>query len=96
MKQEYSERTTDHEQATGKLYHLRLRVDCTLFVIYKAGRENITYIVSINYCSRSEDTDEITCFAVEVDNPDSFTAIGRKWIVQNIDKWDENNRALVI
>jgi hypothetical protein len=25
--------------ATGKLYHLRLRVECTLFVIYKAGRE---------------------------------------------------------
>jgi hypothetical protein len=30
---------TDHGQATGKLYHLRLRVVCTLFVIYKAGRE---------------------------------------------------------
>jgi hypothetical protein len=26
-----------HGQATGKLYHLRLRVECTLFVIYKAG-----------------------------------------------------------
>jgi hypothetical protein len=24
-------RTTDHRQATGKLYHLRLRVECTLF-----------------------------------------------------------------
>jgi hypothetical protein len=29
------ERTTDHEQATGKLYHLRLGVECTLFVIFK-------------------------------------------------------------
>jgi hypothetical protein len=29
------ERTTDHGQATGKLYHLRLLVECTLFVIYK-------------------------------------------------------------
>ena len=38
-KPEYPERTTDHGQATGKLYHLRLRVGCTLFVIYKAGRE---------------------------------------------------------
>ena len=28
-----------HGQATGKLYHLQLRVECTLFVIYKAGRE---------------------------------------------------------
>jgi hypothetical protein len=28
---EYPERTTDHGQATGKLYHLRLRVECTLF-----------------------------------------------------------------
>jgi hypothetical protein len=25
--------------ADCKLYHLRLRVECTLFVIYKAGRE---------------------------------------------------------
>ena len=25
------ERTTDHGQATGKLYHLQLRVECTLF-----------------------------------------------------------------
>ena len=38
-KPEYPERTTDHGQATGKLYHLRLRVECTLLVIYKAGRE---------------------------------------------------------
>jgi hypothetical protein len=30
-------RTTDHGQATGNRYHLRLRVECTLFVIYKAG-----------------------------------------------------------
>jgi hypothetical protein len=29
----------NHGQATGKLYHLRMRVECTLFVIYKAGRE---------------------------------------------------------
>ena len=27
----YPERTTDHGQATGKLYHLWLRVECTLF-----------------------------------------------------------------
>jgi hypothetical protein len=33
------ESTTDHGQATGKHYHLRLRVECTLLVIYKAGRE---------------------------------------------------------
>jgi hypothetical protein len=37
------ERTTDHGQATGKLYHLRLQVECTLFVIYKAGRESTPY-----------------------------------------------------
>ena len=37
------ERTTDHGQATGKLYHLWLRVECTLFVIYKAGRESTPY-----------------------------------------------------
>jgi hypothetical protein len=38
-KPEYLERTTYHGQATGKLYHLRLRVECTLFVIYKVGRD---------------------------------------------------------
>jgi hypothetical protein len=30
-KLESPERTTDHGQATGKLYHLRLQVECTLF-----------------------------------------------------------------
>jgi hypothetical protein len=30
-KPEYPERTTNHGQATGKHYHLRLRVECTLF-----------------------------------------------------------------
>ena len=39
-KPEYPERNTDHGQATGKVYHLRLRVECTLFVIDKAGREH--------------------------------------------------------
>jgi hypothetical protein len=33
---------TDH----GKLYHLRLRVECTLFVIYKAGLK--LYTISTN------------------------------------------------
>jgi hypothetical protein len=43
MRPEYPERTTDPEQATGKLYHLRLRVECTFFVIYKAGSEPTPY-----------------------------------------------------
>jgi len=42
-KLEYQEGTTDHGQATGKLYHLRLRVECTFFVISKAGREPTSY-----------------------------------------------------
>ena len=38
------ERTIDHWRATGKLYHLRLRIECTVFfVIYKAGREPTPY-----------------------------------------------------
>jgi hypothetical protein len=40
-KPEYPERTTGHGQATGKLYHLRLRVH--LFVIYKAWHEPTSY-----------------------------------------------------
>ena len=28
----------NHGQATGKLYHLRLRVECTLFVIYDQNK----------------------------------------------------------
>jgi hypothetical protein len=31
MMEEAPERTTDHGQGTGKLYHLRLRVECILF-----------------------------------------------------------------
>ena len=42
-KPENPERTTDHGQATGKLYHLRLRVEGTIFVIYKAEREPTPY-----------------------------------------------------
>ena len=42
-KSEYPERTTDNGQATGKLYHLRLRVECTFFVIYQAGCEPTPY-----------------------------------------------------
>jgi hypothetical protein len=42
-KPEYPERTTDHGQATAKLYHLRLRVECTFYVIYKAGRKPMPY-----------------------------------------------------
>jgi hypothetical protein len=38
---EYPERTTDHGQVTSKLYHLQLRVECTFFVIYKAGLERL-------------------------------------------------------
>ena len=33
----------DHGQATGNLYHLLLRVECTFFVIYKAGCEPTPY-----------------------------------------------------
>jgi len=33
----------NHGQATAKLYHLRLRVECTLFVIYKARQEPTPY-----------------------------------------------------
>jgi len=36
-------KTTDHGQATGKYYYLRLWVKCTLFVIYKAGPEPTPY-----------------------------------------------------
>jgi len=36
-KLEYPERTTDHGKATGKLYHMRLRVECTLFCILQCG-----------------------------------------------------------
>jgi hypothetical protein len=40
---ERSQRTTDPGQATGKIYHLRWRVECTIFVIYKGGRKPTPY-----------------------------------------------------
>ena len=42
-KPEYPERTTDPGQATSKLYHLRLRVECTLFCNLQTGREPTPY-----------------------------------------------------
>jgi hypothetical protein len=44
-KLEYPERTTNYEQATGKLYHLRLQVECTIFIIYEAGHEPMSVLV---------------------------------------------------
>ena len=39
---EYPVRTTDHGQATAKLYHLRLRIECTLFwYLQSRARSNI-------------------------------------------------------
>jgi hypothetical protein len=40
---EYPARTTGNEQATDKFYHMRLRVEFTLFLIYKTGREPTPY-----------------------------------------------------
>jgi hypothetical protein len=40
-------RTTDHGQANGKLYHLRMRVECTLFVIYKAGANQRVLLIGL-------------------------------------------------
>ena len=42
-KPEYPERTTDHGQATAQLYHLRLRVECTLFCNLHSRREPTPY-----------------------------------------------------
>jgi hypothetical protein len=36
-------RSRSTRQTTGKLHHLRLRVECTFLVIYKAGREPTPY-----------------------------------------------------
>jgi hypothetical protein len=49
---EYPERTTNHGQVTGKLYHLRLRVECTIFVIYKVFFLRISeeFKVILNLC----------------------------------------------
>jgi hypothetical protein len=35
------ERTTDHGQETGKLHHLRLRVECTLFCMEQIQCSNV-------------------------------------------------------
>jgi hypothetical protein len=40
---EYPERTTDHGEATGKLYHLRCESIAPFLVIYKARREPMPY-----------------------------------------------------
>ena len=47
-KQEYPERTTDHGQATGKLYHLLLWVECTLFCILQSRtRTHVVLVIGL-------------------------------------------------
>jgi hypothetical protein len=42
------ERTTDHGQTTGKLYHLRLRVECTLFYnLQSRARTNAVLVIGL-------------------------------------------------
>jgi hypothetical protein len=41
----YPERTTDHGQATGKLYHLQLRVECTFFCNLRSGARTHAILV---------------------------------------------------
>ena len=42
------ERTTDHGQATGKLYHMRLRVECTLFCnIQSRARTHAVLVIGL-------------------------------------------------
>jgi hypothetical protein len=45
---EYPERTTDHGQPTDKLYHLRLRVECTLFCnLQSRVRTNAALVIGL-------------------------------------------------
>ena len=47
-KPEYPEGTTDHGQATGKLYHLQLRVECTLFCnLQSRARTNAVLVIGL-------------------------------------------------
>ena len=48
-KPEYPERTTDHGQAIGRLYNFQLRVECTLFVIYKAEKIQVLDIMNVQF-----------------------------------------------
>ena len=43
------ERTIDHGQATGKLYHLRLRVECTLFCNLQSRVQTHAVLVIVLY-----------------------------------------------
>jgi len=45
---ENPERTADHGQATGKLYHLRLRVECIHFCnLQSRGRTHPVYVIGL-------------------------------------------------
>ena len=44
-----SQTTTDHEQATGKLYDLQLRVECTLFCNLQSRARTHTVLVCTSY-----------------------------------------------
>ena len=48
VEEEYPERTTDHGQATDKLYHLWLRVECTLFCnLQSRTRTHVVLVIGL-------------------------------------------------
>ena len=44
---EYPERTTDHGQATGKLSHLRLRIECTFCNLQSRARPHAVLVIGL-------------------------------------------------
>jgi hypothetical protein len=69
-KLEYPERTTDHGQATGKLYHLRLRVECTLFRS-TFRRKNVELLSSLQHLGRL--SFRLSCLSSQLFSPASCT-----------------------
>jgi hypothetical protein len=46
-KPEYPQKTIDHGEAAGKLDHLRLRVECTLFCKLGRARTHVVLVIGL-------------------------------------------------
>ena len=67
------ERTTDHGQATGKLYHLRLRVECNLFCnLQSRARTHAVMVIGLY-----ELLGNSTTYLIESPGPSSCKGVGQ-------------------